>query len=300
MNSRFPSREPDESLFCDHLHRTAVVHAPAPPAGLGRSGLPAGVDLVEVADRVPDAAATRPLPHQRVGARCGHAAEELRAAARLQAPVVRGGGQAQEFVFRRTSHTLNPPKTVSLHLDGEVLVARGSAPHRWIMDTRKLVRTIPGISQFKDEELVDADLVEFKATRESLEKSVLLFVLNSTALMPGQENQLERVAAEVRRLQDLGQITGRDIRIEIVGHTDSSGTETKNMHLSQKRAEEIRSFVAGKGISPAILNAVGVGTSEPVREETSVTDVQSKRSVTFRISSSEAGSRELQQSDNPA
>jgi hypothetical protein len=80
------------------------------------------------------------------------------------------------------------------------------------------------------------------------------------------------------------------IRIEITGHTDSSGTETKNMHLSQKRAEEIRSFVAGKEISPAILNAVGVGTSEPVREETSVTDMQFNRSVTFRVASNEAGS----------
>lgn len=197
-----------------------------------------------------------------------------------------------ELVFRRTSHLLNPPKTVSLHLDGEVLDARGSAPHQWIMDTRKLVRAIPGISQFKDEELVDADLVEFNATRESLEKCVLLFVLNSTALVPGQNDQLDKVATEVRRLRDLAQITGRGIRIEIVGHTDSSGTETRNMHLSQKRAEEIRSFVAGKGISPAILNAVAVGTSEPVQEETSVTDMQSNRSVTFRVASNEAGSRD--------
>ena len=197
-----------------------------------------------------------------------------------------------ELVFRRTSHLLNPPKTVSLQLDGEVLVARGSAPHQWIMDTRKLVRAIPGISQFRDEELVDADLVEFNATMESLEKCVLLFVLNSTALIPDQNNQLEKAAAEVRRLQDLARITGKGIRIEIVGHTDSSGTETRNMHLSQKRAEEIRSFLAGKGIPPAILNAVGVGTSEPVRGETSVTDMQLNRSVTFHVASNEAGSRE--------
>ena len=44
------------------------------------------VDLVEVADAVPYPAAAGPLPHQRVLAGVGLAAEELRAAAGLQAP----------------------------------------------------------------------------------------------------------------------------------------------------------------------------------------------------------------------
>src|ERR1700693_1979966 len=52
------------------------------------------VDLVEVAveaaDAVGDPAAAGPLPHQGVAARAGDAAEELRAAARLQAEAGRG------------------------------------------------------------------------------------------------------------------------------------------------------------------------------------------------------------------
>src|ERR1700759_2231163 len=61
--------------------------APVPGRSLGQ---PAGVDLVEIADCVPDAAAAGPLPHQGVAARPGDAAEELRAArAGGQAPAVR-------------------------------------------------------------------------------------------------------------------------------------------------------------------------------------------------------------------
>jgi outer membrane protein OmpA-like peptidoglycan-associated protein len=194
------------------------------------------------------------------------------------------------LVFSRTSHLLNPPETVSLQLEGEVLVARGSAPHQWIMDTRKLLRAIPGISQFQDKDLVDADIVAFNAIQESLKKRVFFFVLDSTALAPNQDNPPEEVVTEVQRLLDLSQIVGRGIRIEIVGHTDLSGTERRNKHLSQQRADEIRSFLAGKGIPPAILNAEGVGTSEPLREEMSMADTQFNRSVTFRVSSPEAGS----------
>jgi OOP family OmpA-OmpF porin len=185
---------------------------------------------------------------------------------------------------------LNPPKTVSLQLEGEVLVARGSAPHQWIVDTRKLLRAIPGISQFQDKDLVDDDIAAFNAIQESLQKRVLLFALNSTALTPDQDNPPEEVVSEVQRLHDLSQIVGRGIRIEIVGHTDLSGTERRNKHLSQQRAEEVRSFLAGKGIPLAILNAVGVGTSEPLREEMSVADMHFNRSVTFRVTSTEAGS----------
>ena len=80
------------------------------------------------------------------------------------------------LVFSRTSHLLNPPQTVSLQLEGEVLVARGSAPHQWIIDTRKLLRAVPGISQFQDKDLVDTDIVAFNAIQESLKKRVLFFV----------------------------------------------------------------------------------------------------------------------------
>ncbi len=194
------------------------------------------------------------------------------------------------LVFSRTSHLLNPPETVSLQLEGEVLVARGSAPHQWIMDTRKLLRAVPGISQFQDKDLVDTDIVAFNATQESLEKRVLFFVLDSTALAPDQDNSPEEVATEVRRLHDLSQIVEKGISIEIVGHTDLSGTERRNKHLSQQRAEEVRSFLACKGIPPAILNAVGVGTSEPLREGKSMADMQFNRSVTFRVTPTVAGS----------
>jgi OOP family OmpA-OmpF porin len=40
-----------------------------------------------------------------------------------------------------------------------------------------------------------------------------------------------------------------DVRLEIGGHTDNVGKEEFNMELSQKRAESVKEYLVGKGIS---------------------------------------------------
>ncbi len=49
--------------------------------------------------------------------------------------------------------------------------------------------------------------------------------------------------------------------IEIGGHTDSRGSEADNQALSQRRAEEVRDYLIGKGVSASALRAVGYGES---------------------------------------
>ena len=39
-----------------------------------------------------------------------------------------------------------------------------------------------------------------------------------------------------------------DVRIEIVGHTDSTGSREVNVDLSQRRAEAVKTYLVGKGI----------------------------------------------------
>ncbi len=51
---------------------------------------------------------------------------------------------------------------------------------------------------------------------------------------------------------------------EIVGHTDSTGSQTYNMGLSQRRAETVRDFLTGRGIAAERLTTEWKGETQPV------------------------------------
>lgn len=53
-------------------------------------------------------------------------------------------------------------------------------------------------------------------------------------------------------------------RIEIHGHTDSEGDDTRNQVLSQERAQAVATALIARGIDPARLTAVGFGESKPL------------------------------------
>jgi outer membrane protein OmpA-like peptidoglycan-associated protein len=52
-----------------------------------------------------------------------------------------------------------------------------------------------------------------------------------------------------------------DIRIEIAGYTDSTGTKFANLRLSQSRAAAVRFYLARKGVAPARMVSKGYGAS---------------------------------------
>jgi OOP family OmpA-OmpF porin len=51
----------------------------------------------------------------------------------------------------------------------------------------------------------------------------------------------------------------------IEGHTDSTGSEEKNQHLSQRRAESVRAYLVANGTLPEEkIIAVGYGSKRPL------------------------------------
>ncbi len=59
-------------------------------------------------------------------------------------------------------------------------------------------------------------------------------------------------------------IENPEITVEISSHTDSKGSDSYNMTLSQKRAQSVVNYLIKKGISPDRLMARGYGESQPV------------------------------------
>jgi outer membrane protein OmpA-like peptidoglycan-associated protein len=72
------------------------------------------------------------------------------------------------------------------------------------------------------------------------------------------------------------------ISLNIVGHTDSDGTDESNMALSKNRAEAVKNaLVSVYGISPDRLTSDGKGESEPVADNSSAQGKAQNRRVEF-------------------
>ena len=55
-------------------------------------------------------------------------------------------------------------------------------------------------------------------------------------------------------------------RIQIAGHTDNVGSDASNLQLSQQRANSVRSYLAGSGVAPDRMQAVGYGETRPIAD----------------------------------
>ncbi|MDL2223223.1 OmpA family protein [Bacteroidales bacterium OttesenSCG-928-M11] len=60
-----------------------------------------------------------------------------------------------------------------------------------------------------------------------------------------------------------------DTDVEIYGHTDSQGGDKINVPLSQERADAVKSYLLGQGISSARMTTAGMGSSQQVVAEDS-------------------------------
>jgi outer membrane protein OmpA-like peptidoglycan-associated protein len=84
----------------------------------------------------------------------------------------------------------------------------------------------------------------------------VLFASNQATLLPAAQSRLDQVAAVLLSTAE------REIVIE--GHTDSRGSESHNVDLSQRRANAVRDYLVQKGCEPDRIVAHGLGESRPV------------------------------------
>ena len=79
------------------------------------------------------------------------------------------------------------------------------------------------------------------------------------------------------------------MRVRVVGHTDSTGTDAINNPLSLDRAEAVRDYLAGRGVSASRVEAVGRGEREPVADNGSVAGRAQNRRVEIFLREPEQG-----------
>ncbi|HKY32753.1 MAG TPA: OmpA family protein [Candidatus Polarisedimenticolia bacterium] len=98
----------------------------------------------------------------------------------------------------------------------------------------------------------------FQAERRTLVLEGVNFETNKADITPESVAVLEKVAASLKDWPE--------VRVEIGGHTDSSGAAAHNQELSQRRAESVKSYLEAKGIDPSRMAAKGYGENKPVAD----------------------------------
>src|SRR2546425_693947 len=100
------------------------------------------------------------------------------------------------------------------------------------------------------------------------------FETGRSALKPDSYTILDIVAASL--------VANPDIKIEIAGHTDNTGSVATNTRLSQARADAVRAYLASKGVAPGRMVAKGYGPSQPVAPNTTPAGRAQNRRVELR------------------
>jgi outer membrane protein OmpA-like peptidoglycan-associated protein len=89
----------------------------------------------------------------------------------------------------------------------------------------------------------------------------VLFTSGKWDLLEAAQIKLNEVA-EALKTQ-----AGHDIVVE--GHTDSQGSSTSNMDLSQKRADVVRDYLVKRGIETGRIRGQGIGQNRPIADNSS-------------------------------
>jgi outer membrane protein OmpA-like peptidoglycan-associated protein len=74
-----------------------------------------------------------------------------------------------------------------------------------------------------------------------------------------------------------------DMKLMIVGHTDSQASDTYNMELSQERAESVKAYLVSKGVDASKLATKGMGESEPIADNSTEQGRFRNRRIEFMV-----------------
>jgi outer membrane protein OmpA-like peptidoglycan-associated protein len=84
----------------------------------------------------------------------------------------------------------------------------------------------------------------------------ILFALDSAAVEPRSRAQLRVLAESLNRYPET--------RIEVAGHTDSTGSAAYNQGLSERRAAAVAAVLRGEGVRGDRIISYGLGETQPV------------------------------------
>jgi OOP family OmpA-OmpF porin len=102
------------------------------------------------------------------------------------------------------------------------------------------------------------------------------FASGSEAILPKSEQLVDEMARALKEHPELK-------KVEIQGHTDSTGDDFFNLKLGQERAESVKRALVKRGVAPNRLVAKGYGESNPIAPNLTRAGRAKNRRVEFVI-----------------
>lgn len=103
----------------------------------------------------------------------------------------------------------------------------------------------------------------------------VLFRSNDAMLLPAAETRLDEVG---------NALVAKNRPVVVEGYTDSRGSPSRNLDLSQRRAEAVRSYLVTRGVASDKIVAKGMGPDRPVAENSSSEGRAQNRRVEIVVS----------------
>jgi OOP family OmpA-OmpF porin len=184
------------------------------------------------------------------------------------------------IVVRRIQQTLSPPPGAELQLAGDTLVVRGSAPVDWL--DRARAQSLPGVGAFRDADVSPTLPALLQPLADSIAAAHVLFETGSARISDAAGRLLGGIAASVRALQS-GLGPSWRAQLDVVGRTDTTGSEGLNRALSDDRARAATDALVRAGIGAHLVAPRGIGTSDPLPAGTLEERARMNRSVSFAV-----------------
>lgn len=105
--------------------------------------------------------------------------------------------------------------------------------------------------------------------------SEVTFAFGSVNLSPEFRTTLDKVGSTLTQYEKT--------YVDVLGHTDSVGSDAFNQTLSEQRASSVADYLAGRGVQRARLATKGYGESQPKASNTSEEGRAQNRRVEIRL-----------------
>jgi OOP family OmpA-OmpF porin len=136
----------------------------------------------------------------------------------------------------------------------------------------KCVNEPETVNQFQDEDgcpdEVPKEVEKFSGKIEGIK-----FALGKAKIRRSSFKVLDEAVAVLQKYPD--------IKLEVQGHTDSTGSAEINTKLSQARAQAVVDYMVGKGVDAGRLTAKGYGPDKPVADNKTKAGRAQNRRVEF-------------------
>lgn len=153
---------------------------------------------------------------------------------------------------------------------GVVGAATGAIVGAMMDKQERELRQIEGI------DVTRTDEDELKVTM----RNEILFDYNSAGLRSTSRDELREMAEVFNRYNDT--------TIVVQGHTDSTGSNSYNERLSERRADSVTGYLENLGVRGSRIDAVGYGESKPRASNNTASGRQQNRRVEIFVRANNA------------